>query len=151
MSDTLAAQLSAAAEIIDGKKYVIAGARRFSPKYYAEMVTRSKFHEAQAQGALLTAQNYGTSLVQVSSHNTTTKICIPYEGKVYSIGGKDSRFPVLENISPFHPNCLHLLFPMFASAMEVDGSLEGWTAFSSGAIKVPPSPANFIPVDARGE
>jgi len=149
LSDTLAAQLNDLSKLIDGEKYVIAGSRRFRPKYYAEMVTRVKFHEAQAHGAIQTAQNYGTSLVQVSSHNTTTPICQKFEGRVFSINGKDDRFPTLTTIPPFHVNCLHLLFPMFDTAMEVDGTLDDWVAFSNDEVGTPPSPANFVPVDKR--
>jgi len=149
MADTLAAQLDELAVVIDGEKYVIAGSRRFKPKYYAEMVTRVKFHEAQAQGAIMTAGNYGTSLVQVSSHNTTTEICQQYEGMIFSISGKDKRFPVLQAVPPYHVNCLHLLFPMFESAMEADGTLKQWQDFSHGKTDKPPSPANFVPVDGR--
>jgi hypothetical protein len=151
LSNTLAAELDKTAVIIDGKKYVIAGSRKFSPKYYAEMVTRVKFHEAQAHAAIQTAANYSTSLVQVSNHNTTTQICIPYENKVFSISGKDVSFPRLEDIPPFHPNCLHLLFPMFESAMVADGSLKNWQDFSNNRTEIPPSPAGFIPVSKRGE
>lgn len=151
LSDTLAAQLKDLATVIDGEKYVIAGSRRFRPKYYAEMVTRVKFHEAQAQGAVQTALNYGTSLVQVSSHNTSTPICQKFEGRIFSINGKDPRFPVLTTLSPFHVNCLHLLFPMFESAMEVDGTLDEWVDFSNEDINIPPSPANFVPIEERVE
>ncbi len=119
------------------------------PEYYAEMVTRVKFHEAQAQAAVVTAGNYGTSLVHVSSHNTTTAICQKFEGKVFSINGKDKRFPLLTDIPPFHVNCLHLLFPMFVESMEVEGTLKEWEAFSNGRSSMPPSPSNFKPIDTR--
>lgn len=149
MSETLAGQLTEVATVINGEKYVIAGSRRFTPKYYAEMVSRVKFHEAQSRAAMQTAGNYGTSLVQVSNHNTITPLCMEFEGKVFSMNGKDSRFPTLINTPPFHVNCLHLLFPMFESAMEVDGSLKGWEDFSNNRINRPPYPSSFIPVSER--
>lgn len=149
LSQSLASQLDEVATVIDGEKYVIAGSRRFRPKYYAEMVTRVKFHEAQAQAAVITAGNYGTSLVQVSSHNTTTAVCQEFEGKIFSINGKDGRFPPLVDVPPYHVNCLHLLFPMFESAMEADGSLNQWIDFSNEKTGTPPSPASFVPLDKR--
>lgn len=149
VSESLASQLNAVAEVIDGKKYVIAGNRRFSPKYYAEMVSRVKFHEAQAQAAVQTAGNYGTSLVQVSNHNTRTAICVPFENKIFSVNGQDKRFPPLADIPPFHPNCLHLLFPIFESALQAEGTLNSWVEFSQGEVARPPSPAGFIPVGDR--
>jgi hypothetical protein len=151
VTDTLSDQLIAASKMIDGELYVQAGSKRFTPNYYAEMVTRTKFHEAQAFGAIQTARNYKTSLVHVSAHNTTTAICQLFEGKVFSIGGQDPRFPRLETAPPFHPNCLHLLFPVFSSAMEVTGTLEDWEKFSKGESNRPPAPANFVPVSDRGE
>jgi hypothetical protein len=99
-----------------------AGGRHFEPRYYAELVARTKFHEAQSVATLSTAAAYGTDLVKVSSHNTETAICKPHEDKVYSISGKDKRFPALGETPPFHPKCLHLLYPHFEEALAVDGA-----------------------------
>jgi hypothetical protein len=129
--------------------FVKAGNRRFTPEYYAEMVARVKFHEAQAHATLMMAKNYDTDLVIVSSHNTSTPICLPFEGKIFSISGKDSRFPLLTEIPPFHPNCLHLLFPQFESALSLSGQLQEFSDFSLGKIDRPPRPASFIPVSKR--
>ena len=76
-------------------------------------------------------------------------ICIPYEGRIYSVNGKDKRFPPLDNTTPYHPNCLHLMFPAFVSAMEAQGSLDAFSAFSKGKISRPPVPAGFIPISKR--
>jgi len=149
LSNTLAGTLNELADIVDGQKYVVAGSRKYSPNYYAEMVTRVKFHEAQSFAAVATAGNYGTSLLKVSNHNTVSEICQKYEGKVYSVGGKDNRFPPLETMSPFHVNCLHLMFPVFVEGLEADGGLDKWEAFSKGKSKTPPGPKSFIPVDER--
>ena len=151
LTNTLAAQLKEMAEIIDGEYYVIAGKKRFKPNYYAELVTRVKFHEAQAYGAMQTAANYGTSLVKVSYHNTTTEICQQYENMIFSMDGKDKRFPLLTETPPFHPNCLHNLFPVFAEAMEATGTLKQWEDFSKGTSQTPPAPKGFVPIDKRGD
>jgi hypothetical protein len=133
----------------ENKQFVQAGKMKFKPDTYAELVARTKFHEAQSQAALLEASNYDTDLIQVSSHNTTTEICIPFEGKIFSISGKDKRFPPLTESSPFHPRCLHLMYPAFESALETQGTLESFSAFSKGKISRPPAPASFIPVGNR--
>lgn len=135
--------------MIDEKQFVQAGARKYRPSDYAELVARTKFHEAQSAAALAQAQNYGTDLVQISTHNTTTAICIEYEGKVFSISGDDKRFPQLDNTPPFHPNCLHLAFPTFESAMRQQGTLDSFSAFSKGQISRPPVPSGFVPVSER--
>jgi hypothetical protein len=98
-----------------------AGRYHYKPGYYAEMVARVKWHEAQSQAALMQATNYGTDLLKVSSHNTTTAICIPHEGKIYSISGTSKVYPALQAMTPFHVNCQHLMFPEFAAAYGIDG------------------------------
>jgi len=141
---------SPAWDIVNTNRFVQAGKFRYKPSYYAEMVARTKFHQAQSQAALVQANNHSTDLMQVSSHNTLTRICIPYEGKIYSISGNDKRFPALFDTPPYHPNCLHLLFPTFETAMEVQGTLKSFSDFSKGKIDRPPVPSGFIPVDKRG-
>lgn len=134
---------------IKNERFIQAGRYKYTPSYYSKMVARTKFHESQSIAAMAQAKNYDTDLVHVSSHNTTTAICIPYEGRVYSINGKSKLFPPLEDTPPYHPNCLHLLFPTFMSGMEAQGTLEGFSDFSKGKIDKPPVPKNFIPVDQR--
>lgn len=102
---------------IKDQQFIQAGRYRYKPSYYSEMVARTKFHEAQSIAGLTTAANYGTDLVQISSHNTSTAICIPFEGNVYSINGTHKVFPPLSDTPPYHPNCLHLLYPVFESAI----------------------------------
>ena len=134
---------------VDNEMLVQAGSKRFKPNYYAELVARTKFHEAHSYAAIATCNNYGTDLVIISSHNTKTQICMDYEGKVFSLSGKDKRFPLLDMVPPFHPNCLHLMYPMFESAMEVDGTLNSFSDFSNGRVDRPPYPASFIPLTKR--
>lgn len=131
------------------KHFVQAGKMKYKASYYAEMVARTKFHDAQAQAALATASNYETDLIQVSSHNTTTRICMPFEGKIFSISGKDKRFPPLTDTSPFHTNCLHNMYPYFESAMEATGTTQAWSDFSMGTTSKPPGMGSFIPLDER--
>lgn len=131
------------------KKYIVINGRRYNPNSYSELLLRTKFHEAHSQAAKATSMNYGTDLVIISSHNTTTEICLPFEGKVFSISGKDNRFPLLQEEPPFHPNCLHLMYPQFESGMEAQGSLEGFIEFSNNERPKPPFPSNFIPRSQR--
>lgn len=138
-------------EAAKAERYVQAGSRKFTPEYYAEMVSRVKFHEAQSAASLTQASNYGTDLMIVSSHNTESEICMEFEGKIYSVSGKDKRFPPLKQMSPFHVNCLHLMFPQFESALEASGTLDGFSDFSKNKTSKPPAPASFIPVSDRGE
>jgi len=142
---------SAMDEGVKNKRFVQAGKFKYRPEYYAELVARTKFHAAHTQASLMQGRNFGTDLMQVSSHNTETRICMPFEGKIYSASGKDFRFPPLTDSPPFHPNCLHLIMPAFESAMEVQGTLKGFSDFSKGNINKPPVPAGFVPVSQRGK
>ncbi|MHA1302141.1 MAG: phage minor capsid protein [Candidatus Heimdallarchaeaceae archaeon] len=112
---------SPAWKMIDKRHFVQAGKYKYRPHYYAEMIARTKFHQAHSQATLVQAQNYGTDLVEISSHNTTTPICIPFEGNIYSIRGKHPVFPPLMDVPPFHPNCLHLMYPTFESGLIAQG------------------------------
>jgi len=131
------------------KQFVQAGRYKYKPRYYSELVARTKFHDAHSEAALSEAKNYDTDLMQISSHNTTTKLCMDFEGKIFSVSGKDPRFPPLTDTPPYHPNCLHLMFPAFEDAMKVQGTFESFSAFSKGEIGRPPIPSGFIPVDQR--
>jgi len=134
---------------IEGKQFVQAGKMRYKPNVYAELVARTKFIEAHSQASLMMAANYETDLTQISTHNTDCSQCIDFEGKIFSISGKSKIFPALYDIPPFHPRCLHLMFPTFLSMMEVQGTLDSFSAFSMGKISRPPVPASFIPVAER--
>lgn len=123
----------------------------YRARYYAEMVSRVKFHEAQAQGALVTAANYKSDLVRVSSHNTTTVICQEFEGKIYSISGKDKRFPVISQTPPYHVNCLHIIMVTFVESLEAQKNLKQFSDFSKGKINAPPVPPSFVPIDKRNK
>jgi hypothetical protein len=115
-------EFKAILDAIEDGAVIKAGRYHYDPRYYAELVARTKFHEAQSQAALMQAKNYGTDLIRVSSHNTTTAICIPHEGKIYSISGTSKIYPVLQAMSPFHPNCQHLMYPEFAAEYGIDGT-----------------------------
>lgn len=56
-------------------------------------------------------------LVQASDHNATCEICSIYQNRVYSVNGKDKRFPKLPKefieYGGFHPGCRHTLYPFF--------------------------------------
>lgn len=98
--------------VLNGQLVEVNG-RHFQPEYYAELVARTRFHEAQSLATMDVAQEVGSDLVVVSNHNTTTELCKEHEGVVYSISGDDPDFPPLTDSPPFHPNCLHTLHVTF--------------------------------------
>jgi len=123
---------------------------KFRPKYYADMVARTKLIECNSIAAVNTALDVGSDLVQVSSHNTPTPLCQEFEGKIYSISGNDKDFPMLEEIPPYHPNCRHSLSVVIREALEMDG-IGKYSDFSKGITEDHPTRQSHIPVSQRGE
>jgi hypothetical protein len=116
---------------------------------YADLVARTKLQEASAQAAINSAVSFGFDLIQVSSHNTLTPLCQEFEGKIYSISGKDPDFPPLEQSTPFHPNCQHSMSVTTREGMEAQGSLDGFIKFSNDKTENYPTGTSFIPVSER--
>jgi len=125
--------------------------RQYRITYYAEMVYRSKWHEAQSEAVKTNNKNWDTDLIRVSSHNTTTEICQQYEGKIFSLSGKNKDFPVADQVSPYHVGCLHYITTTFKEALEVQGNYKQYSDFSKGKIDIPPGQTSFIPVKERNE
>ena len=81
---------------------------------YASMVARTTTHEATATAKLIAAEQDGYDLVKMSTHYPTCKTCAQLQGRVYSISGKDKRFPALSEAfkrgyNIVHPNCRHVV------------------------------------------
>lgn len=87
---------------------------------YANMVARSTTREAGniARENQLTENGY--DLVEMTEHYPTCEVCAPLQGRVYSISGKDPRFPALSvafssGYHNVHPNCRHSIVPWLES------------------------------------
>lgn len=125
--------------------------RNYKISHYTEMVYRSAWHEAQSQAVKTVNANYDTDLIRVSSHNTTTEICQQYEGKVFSLTGKNKDFPILDQEPPFHVNCLHYITTTFEESLKVQGVYDEYSKFSKGEIDRPPGQSGFVPVEERNK
>ena len=86
---------------------------------YATMAARSARIESTNIGAIGRALQGGTDLVEMTTMPQCCKLCGAYQNKVYSISGKDKRFPalfktVLKNGYALpHPNCRHEFIPYY--------------------------------------
>lgn len=86
---------------------------------YAAMAARSARIETVNIGAIGRALQAGTDLVKMTTMPQCCKLCGAYQGKVYSISGKDKRFPALfktvlnRGYALPHPNCRHEFIPYF--------------------------------------
>lgn len=84
---------------------------------YAAMLARTTRAETDNLAMLQQALKEGIDLVKCGTVSPTCDICSVYQGRVYSISGKDSRFPALyktafqSGYSIIHPNCRHSWSP----------------------------------------
>ena len=124
---------------------------KYRISYYSEMVYRVKWHEAQSAAVRTNNANYGTDLIRVSNHNTTTEICQQYEGKIFSLNGKNKDFPIIDQLAPFHVNCLHYETTVFAESLKVQGNYQEYSDFSKGKTDKPPGQIGFLPVEKRNK
>ena len=117
-------------------QFVTVNGRNFTPGHYAELVVRTRTREAATHGTIGAIAEQGVDLVQISVHeNPCTKICQALQGKVFSISGRDRRFPRLEKRPPYHPNCEHVLLPFIAEAFD-DADLDTLAEFSQSQESV---------------
>jgi len=84
------------------------GARIPADKYMAGVVHyhQRKAHVTGAENMIV--QN-GIDLVYINYVGITCELCAKYQGRVYSISGRDPRFPKLEVRPPYHSHCVHSL------------------------------------------
>lgn len=93
--------------------------------------------------------NVETDYVLVSTHNSTCETCQKYEGKVFSISGKDTRFPQLDDVPPFCEKCRHTIHATFEWALKMNDLLPKYIAFSNGRSEIHPIDTGLIPVSVR--
>jgi hypothetical protein len=92
---------------------------------YAETVARSTVREVTNTATIKQVQELGYDLVKMSEHPNACPICQKYQGRVYSISGKDKRFPKLDvafssGYANIHPRCRHVLEPFVEELNDVD-------------------------------
>jgi hypothetical protein len=116
---------------------------------YSEIVYRTKWHAAQSAAVKTNNANWGTDLIRVSNHNTITEICQQYEGKIFSLTGKNKDFPIADQTPPYHPQCLHYITTTFEEALKVQGNYNEYSQFSKGKIDQPPGQNTYIPLKKR--
>ncbi len=115
--------------------------RRHRLDSYAELVARTTTREATNTATTETGTQLGYDLVKFSSHYPTCEVCAPIQGRVFSISGKDKRFPALSNVPGFdkgfktiHPNCRHVLV-ITVEALWTDEERERYLAEASMPIR----------------
>ena len=104
-------------EVGEGKFIQIRG-RNYKMSSYADLVAKTRLRHVQTEAVRKSCKEFENDLVEVSDHGTSTVICIPYEGNVYSLSGKHPVYPYLEAYPPFHPRCQHHIRPTSEVALE---------------------------------
>lgn len=72
---------------------------------YAKMAAHTTMREAANTGSLNRIAEAGIDLVRIIVAPGACQVCARYRDKVFSISGRDSRYPQLTDAPPFHPNC----------------------------------------------
>lgn len=139
-------------EALDGKYITITDKngkkRNFKLKSYTDMVARTKLRESATLATVDTTISVGGDLVQVSSHNTQTPLDAQFEGKIYSLSGKDPDFPKATLLPPFHPYCIHSISTVFRETLEERG-IDKYIDFAQGKTDVHPTRKAHKPVKER--
>lgn len=104
--------------------FVDRAGRRWPLDVYAQMVARTTTREAMTAGTINRIREARGDVVTVSAHVGACEICIPYQGRSYSLTGRTPGLPRLEARPPFHPNCRHVLTPGGASLDDTLAALE---------------------------
>lgn len=107
--------------------FVDRSGRRWSLEAYTSMVARTTTREAVSRGTVNRLAEAGQDLVEISSHPHTADECTAYDGRTFSLEGKTPGYDQLDQLPPFHPNCLHVVTPAAAD-------LAAWEAEVGNAI-----------------
>lgn len=141
VSDVILKELQAQ---LGNQQFIVINGRNYQPKYYAELVARTRTREATSQGTMNTCMRYGVDLVQIDVHSGCCEYCQQFSGRVFSISGTDTNFPALRESPPYHPNCLCSIVPTTKITLEDRGYLDE-------IIKLSNAPSIAIPSFNRFE
>ncbi|MDF1510588.1 minor capsid protein [Robertmurraya sp. DFI.2.37] len=98
------------------------GTRIPAEKYMANVI---QYHQRKAhvEGSINRMIDNNQDLVYVNYVGITCEHCAKYQGRVYSLSGKDKRFPRLETRPPYHSHCVHSTSPWIEEYMD-EGELK---------------------------
>jgi hypothetical protein len=96
--------------LAEGKtSFVDAAGKRWALDTYASMAIRTVTREAVTIGTVNGLAAAGDDLLKISMHANSCPICLPFEGKEFSITGRTPGYTraTREDLPPYHPNCSH--------------------------------------------
>lgn len=114
--------------LIGNDEFIEIGRRLYNVDSYAKMVARTSLREAQTAATIDLCQQYDNDLVIILGHgDDSCTICPAYEGEIFSLSGRDSVYPLLDDYPPFHPNCVHSMHATTHEAIAVQARWkEAW-------------------------
>ena len=104
--------------------FVDRAGRRWSLPSYAAMVARTTTREAMSTATGNRMGEHGLDLVTISTHAHPADECTPFEGNTYSLTGATAGVELLGIQPPFHPNCVHVMYPAGANLDAFEAELE---------------------------
>lgn len=135
--------------------FVDKGGRSWGLSTYAEMVARTTTREAVSLGTTNRMLEHDQDLVRISSHPHDPDVCDRYDGKTFSLTGRDGA-PKLDRLPPFHPNCRHVIAPAPADMAAMTARLESATSWDEAEAALgmqtgptPTAPPLAVDVGAR--
>jgi|SRR3990170_450998 len=141
VSDTILRNLR---EQMGREQFIVINGRNYRPDSYARLVARTRTREATSQGTINTALRYDVDLMQWDAHLEPCDYCQQFSGRVYSISGTDTDFPMLREKPPLHPNCKCVITPITRESLTNRGYL-------NEIIKLSNSPMTEVDSFARFE
>ena len=100
-------------------KFITINGRNYEMRAYADLVAKTRLRVTQTEAVKNNCEEYQNDLVQISDHGSEfDDICLHYEGGVFSISGKDTKYPYLDMWPPFHPRCQHSASPTSEIVLE---------------------------------
>jgi len=93
--------------------------RQWMTETYVNTVIRSNVRRATTETMFVRMNQYGTDLIEVSTHSGSRPLCEPFQGHIYSRSGKSNKYPSLASTSYGEPaglfgiNCGHVSYPYF--------------------------------------
>lgn len=93
------------------------GGRKWSTEAYVSTVTRSMNQKTSSEMQFARMDEYGSDLIEVSSHLGARPKCAPFQGKIYSRSGNSKRYPAWSTTSYGQGdgllgiNCGHNIYP----------------------------------------
>ncbi|MBO3062728.1 phage minor capsid protein [Mammaliicoccus fleurettii] len=97
--------------------------------FYTETVVRTKISTARTHAHVNHYLATNNDLVYVTGNLDTCSECAKYQDKVFSLTGKDTRFPQLDvrDVIPVHPNCKCSVRP-FVADFKSDSEINKYVA-----------------------